>query len=111
MNTMLRKTVLGVAGLAFAGGVVGGPVGTALDTSAHAAPATPVAAVQAEKPDTGKLVPNGVPGGQSRIPLDAEQTANVKAIVEATKKAGMDERAAVVAIATSLQESKLENLG
>ncbi|SCF38988.1 hypothetical protein GA0070618_6120 [Micromonospora echinospora] len=111
MNTMLRKTVLGVAGLAFAGGVIGGPVGTALDTSAHAAPATPVAAVQAEKPDTGRLMPNGVPGDQSRIPLDAEQTANVKAIITATKKAGMDERAAVVAIATSLQESKLENLG
>ncbi|WP_416905066.1 hypothetical protein [Micromonospora echinospora] len=110
MNTkLLRKTVLGVAGVAFAGGVIGGPVGTALESPAHAA--TPVAVVQAEKPDAGKLMPNGVPGGQSRIPLDAEQTANVKAIVEATKKAGMDERAAVVAIATSLQESKLENLG
>jgi hypothetical protein len=109
MNTMLRKSVLGVAGLAFAGGVVGGPVGIALESPAHAA--APVAVVQAEKPDTGKLMPNGVPGSQSRIPLDAEQTANVKAIIEATKKAGMDERAAVVAIATSLQESKLENLG
>jgi hypothetical protein len=111
MNTMLRKSVLGVAGLAFAGGVIGGPVGTVLDGPAQAAPVTPVAAVQAEKPDAGKLMPNGVPGSQSRIPLDAEQTANVKAIIEATKKAGMDERAAVVAIATSLQESKLENLG
>ncbi|MEV0330984.1 hypothetical protein AB0H63_31690, partial [Micromonospora echinospora] len=60
MNTMLRKSVLGVAGLAFAGGVIGGPVGAVLDTSAHAAPAVPVAAVQAEKPDTGKLMPNGV---------------------------------------------------
>ncbi|GLY23141.1 hypothetical protein [Micromonospora sp. NBRC 101691] len=110
MNTkLLRKSVLGVAGLAFAGGVVGGPVGAALDSPAHAA--TPVAVVQAEKPDTGKLMPHGEPGSQSRIPLNAEQTANVKAIVEATKKAGMDERAAVVAIATSLQESKLENLG
>jgi hypothetical protein len=111
MNSkLLRKSVLGVAGLAFAGGVIGGPVGTVLDTTpAHAA--TPVAVVQADKPDSGKLIPHGVQGAQSRIPLDAEQTGNAKAIIAATKKAGMDERAAVVAIATSLQESKLENLG
>ncbi|MEO3818824.1 hypothetical protein ABGB21_19705, partial [Plantactinospora sp. B24E8] len=40
-----------------------------------------------------------------------EQADNVKAIVKATKKAGLDERAAVIAVGTSLQESKLENLG
>ncbi|KAB1917564.1 hypothetical protein F8271_31985, partial [Micromonospora sp. ALFpr18c] len=42
---------------------------------------------------------------------NGEQTANVKAIIAATKKAGLPERAAVISIATSLQESKLENLG
>ncbi|BCL17067.1 hypothetical protein [Micromonospora sagamiensis] len=115
MNTlnlsMLRKGVLGVAGVAFAAGVVAGPVAAAtVESPARAA--TPVAvAVQGDKPDTGRLMPHGVRGEQSRIPLDAEQTGNVKAIIAATKKAGMDERAAVVAIATSLQESKLENLG
>ncbi|MFG1799803.1 hypothetical protein ACGFI4_06455 [Micromonospora carbonacea] len=51
------------------------------------------------------------PRAQSRIDLDAEQTANVKAIIAATKKAGLDERAAVISIGTALQESKLENLG
>ncbi|MEV0724043.1 hypothetical protein AB0I37_14830 [Micromonospora purpureochromogenes] len=110
-TTILRKSVLGIAGLAFAGGVFAGPV-----TEAHAAPAVdakPVAVVQADKPgvDKGKLIPHGVQGKQSRITLDSEQTANVKAIIAATKKSGMDERAAVVAIATALQESKLENLG
>ncbi|MGN9894199.1 hypothetical protein, partial [Micromonospora sp. L31] len=72
-----------------------------------------VAVVQADKPgvDKGKLIPHGVQGKQSRIDLDSEQTENVKAIIAATKKSGMDERAAVVAIATALQESKLENLG
>jgi hypothetical protein len=111
MNTIMRKSVLGVAGLAFAGGVFAGPA------AAHAAPveaATPVAvAVQAEKPgvDKAKLIPHGVQGAQSRIDLSDEQVGNVKAIIAATKKAGMDERAAVVAIATALQESKLENLG
>ncbi|MER7459227.1 hypothetical protein [Micromonospora sp. NPDC126480] len=110
MNTIFRKSVLGVAGLAFAGGMVAGPV------AAHAAPAVETApaaavAVQADKPDMGKLIPHGVQGAQSRIDLSDEQVANVKAIIAATKKAGMDERAAVVAIGTALQESKLENLG
>ncbi|MFC8616440.1 hypothetical protein ACFT9M_08500 [Micromonospora purpureochromogenes] len=110
-TTILRKSVLGIAGLAFAGGVFAGPV-----TEAHAAPAMdakPVAVVQADKPsvDKSKLIPHGVQGKQSRIDVGDEQTKNVKAIIAATKKSGMDERAAVVAIATSLQESKLENLG
>ena len=50
-------------------------------------------------------------GDQSHISLNDEQTANAKAIIAATKKAGLPERAAVISIATSLQESKLENLG
>jgi hypothetical protein len=112
MNTnILRKSVLGVAGLAFAGGVVAGPM-TAV---AHANPVEgkPVAVVQADKPgvDKAKLIPHGTQGSQSHIDLSDEQVANAKAIIKATKKAGMDERAAVIAIGTSLQESKLENLG
>ncbi|MER5454559.1 hypothetical protein ABT008_07240 [Micromonospora sp. NPDC002389] len=108
MNSkLLRKSVLGVAGLAFAGGVFAGPIG-----QADAVPvATSPVAVQADKPDTGKLIPHGVQGAQSRIDLDDEQVANAKAIIAATKKAGMDERAAVIAIGTAFQESKLENLG
>ncbi|MER5705628.1 hypothetical protein ABT023_27290 [Micromonospora sp. NPDC002296] len=111
MNTIIRNSVLGIAGLAFAGGVFAGPA------TAHATPtteSTPTAvAVQADKPgvDKAKLIPHGVQGAQSRIDLDAEQTANVKAIIAATKKAGLDERAAVISIGTALQESKLENLG
>ncbi|MDG4837307.1 hypothetical protein O7631_12350 [Micromonospora sp. WMMD967] len=101
MNTIMRKSVLSVAGLAFAGGVFAGPI------AAHAATATvdakPVAAAvqTAPKPQ----------GEQSHITLNDEQTGNVKAIIAATKKAGLPERAAVISIATSLQESKLENLG
>ena len=110
MNTIIRKSVLGVAGLAFAGGMFAGPV------AAQAAPVVeagkPVAvAVQADKPDKAKLVPHGVQGAQSRIDLSDEQVANAKAIIAATKKADMNKRAAVVSIATALQESKLENLG
>ncbi|MFD6637848.1 hypothetical protein ACFWDN_18765 [Micromonospora chalcea] len=105
MNTILRKSVLGIAGLAFTGGVFAGPVAAhAADTTTHTKPVT--VTVQGDK-----LIPHGVQGTQSRIDLNDEQTKNVKAIIAATKKAGMDERAAVVSIATALQESKLENLG
>ncbi|MFC0004425.1 hypothetical protein [Micromonospora siamensis] len=110
MNTILTKSVLGIAGLAFAGGMAAGPLNHA-DTTPTTAALTPVAVVQADKPDAGKLIPHGVQGTQSRIDLNDEQTGNVKAIIAATKKAGLPERAAVVSIATSLQESKLENLG
>ncbi|MEU1839930.1 hypothetical protein ABZ489_22535, partial [Micromonospora chersina] len=70
MNTMLRKSVLGIAGLAFTGGVFAGPI------AAHAAEpvqgSKPVAvAVQGDK-----LIPHGVQGAQSKIDLNDEQLAN-----------------------------------
>ncbi|PWR06800.1 hypothetical protein DKT68_21275 [Micromonospora acroterricola] len=99
MNTIIRKSMLSVAGLAFAGGVFAGPI------AAHAA--TPVEG----KPVAVAVQTVKAQGAQSHIDLNDEQTANVKAIIAATKKAGLPERAAVISIATSLQESKLENLG
>ncbi|NHO85270.1 hypothetical protein, partial [Micromonospora sp. CMU55-4] len=77
----------------------------------HAADTTPAVKPVTATVQSDKLIPHGVQGDQSRIDLNDEQTKNVKAIIAATKKAGMDERAAVVSIATALQESKLENLG
>ncbi|NBE84338.1 hypothetical protein [Micromonospora rubida] len=113
MNTIMRKSVLGIAGLAFAGGVFAGPATAHATPTPESATPTTAVAVQADKPgvDKGKLIPHGVQGEQSRIDLGDEETANVKAIIAATKKAGLDERAAVISIGTSLQESKLENLG
>ncbi|MFC5946597.1 hypothetical protein ACFPZ4_35125, partial [Micromonospora harpali] len=92
-TTILRKSILGIAGLAFAGGLAAGPLHhTTTDTGS--VDARPVAAAQADKTaDGGKLIPHGVQGAQSRIDLDAEQTANAKAIIAATKKTGLDERA------------------
>ncbi|WP_435204719.1 hypothetical protein [Micromonospora sp. bgisy143] len=101
MNTIFRKSMLSVAGLAFAGGVFAGPI--AAHAATPAADAKPAAAVQTTAPKPQ--------GDQSHIDLNDEQTANAKAIIAATKKAGLPERAAVISIATSLQESKLENLG
>ncbi|MEU4753600.1 hypothetical protein AB0F93_21780, partial [Micromonospora tulbaghiae] len=111
MNTILRKSILGIAGLTVAGGLAAGPLNhddTSTPTTRDAAVTTTQAAA---KLDSATLIPHGVQGNQSHIDLNDEQTANVKAIIAATKKAGMDERAAVVSIATALQESKLENLG
>ncbi|GAB3979149.1 hypothetical protein V1634_33780 [Plantactinospora veratri] len=140
-TSLVRRTALGVAGLAFVGGAVAGPA-----VAAHAAPehvgSTVSQSVMADKgndhksdkrdsdkrdkgkndkrdkregkdrkPSRDKLVPHGPQGKQSRISLSGEQSDNVRAIVKATKKAGLDERAAVIAVGTSLQESKLENLG
>src|SRR5262245_41460513 len=92
MNIMLRKTVLTLVGLTVAGGVAAGPA-----TAALAADAQPAAAA--------------VQGNQSHIDLSGEQSDNAKAIVKATRKAGLDERAAQIAVATAMQESKLQNLG
>ncbi|MEQ4303040.1 hypothetical protein ABNF97_16855 [Plantactinospora sp. B6F1] len=131
-TSLIRRTALGVAGLAFVGGTVAGPAVAAQAAPEHVG--SPVSqSVLADKDDKGdkggkgkgksdkrakdrkpsrdKLVPHGVQGKQSRIPLSGEQSDNVRAIVKATKNAGLDERAAVIAVGTSLQESKLENLG
>jgi hypothetical protein len=108
MNPILRKGLLTLVGITVAGGVAAGPATGAL---AAPTPAQAAAVVQADKPDTSKLIPHGTQGKQSRIDLSKEQKANAEAIVAATKKAGLDERAAVIAVGTALQESKLENLG
>ncbi|MET7835650.1 hypothetical protein ABZS44_22835 [Micromonospora sediminicola] len=107
MNTMLRKSILGIAGLTVAGGLAAGPLNHSDGTPA---PRESAVAVQSRL-DTAALIPHGVQGAQSHIDLTDEQTANAEAIIAATKKAGLPERAAVVSIATALQESKLENLG
>ncbi|MFC7551025.1 hypothetical protein [Plantactinospora sp. GCM10030261] len=115
MNTIMRKSMLTALGLSVTGAIAAGPIADAMDTTVTPATTTVAAVAQAEKPGdkpaAEKLIPHGVTGAQSRIDISDEQKGNVKAIVEATKAAGMDERAAVIAVATSLQESKLENLG
>ncbi|PZF98156.1 hypothetical protein [Micromonospora deserti] len=64
-----------------------------------------------DQPSRDKLIPHGVQGGQSRIPLDGAQLTNAKAIIEEAKETGVGERGAVIGVATALQESKLYNLG
>jgi hypothetical protein len=62
-------------------------------------------------PSQSQLMPDGVPGGQAQIPLDSAQRDNAKAIVKATQEMKLPPRAAVIAVATSMQETKLNNYG
>jgi hypothetical protein len=78
---------------------------------APGAPAQAPAPVVPTSPAQGDLLPDGEPGGQSYINLGGDQVDNAKAIIHATKEMKLPPRAAVIAVATSLQESKLQNLG
>jgi hypothetical protein len=114
MNTnIFRNSVLSIAGLAFTTSILTGPTTTHTAEPTTTTKPTAIAMAQADKPgvDKDNLNPHGTQGKQSHIDLNNEQSANAKAIIAATKKADMNERAAVISIATSLQESKLENLG
>ena len=140
-NRKIALSVVGVAalgGLAFGPTAVAAPVATVPHEGAVAAieqatgmgrsgaadMGSPVAAEEsapaagdtttkpvADKPSREELIPHGVQGAQSRVPLDDAQLANAKAIIEEAKDTGVGERGAVIGIATSLQESKLYNLG
>ena len=68
-------------------------------------------AEQAKAPSVEQLMPLGEPAGQSTYEITPERMANAKAIIQAGKELNMPPRAWVIAIATALQESKLENLG
>jgi hypothetical protein len=62
-------------------------------------------------PSGRELLPNGTPGGQSAFAPSREQVRNAKQIVRTGERLNMPPRAQVIAVATALQESKLENLG
>ncbi|NGM12844.1 hypothetical protein O3597_10205 [Verrucosispora sp. WMMA2044] len=131
-----RKTALSVvgatalAGLAFGPTAVAAPITTGPHSGAVAAidratgrtsTGVPVesgltTAGSTDQPEAGKptrdeLIPHGVQGAQSRVPLDDAQRDNAKTIIEVAKRTGVGERGAVIGIATALQESKLYNLG
>ncbi|MEV0250903.1 hypothetical protein AB0H76_30210 [Nocardia sp. NPDC050712] len=56
------------------------------------------------------LLATGIKGEQRRFHLNAEQRHNARRIVEVVERRGMPAYAAVVALATALQESTLRNL-
>jgi hypothetical protein len=78
--------------------------------AAPAAPSAPAAAA-AGAPSSQQLHPLGVTAEQQQSTPSAEQLSNAKAIVDAGKAMGLPPRAWTIAVATSLQETNLKNLG
>jgi hypothetical protein len=94
-------------------GIAAGPI---TGTATHTTPASPhrspaVTAHTVATPSTQDLMPTGVPTDQSTIGLSDEQKANAAAIVKASQDMHLPPRAAVIAVATSMQETKLHNYG
>ncbi|MBR7836793.1 hypothetical protein KDL01_26165, partial [Actinospica durhamensis] len=79
-------------------------------------PAQPAAQVEtkAASPFAGatlsQLEPTGTVGSQSHISLSSSQWSNATQIVQATENMHLSPYAATIAVATSMQESKLQNL-
>ena len=73
--------------------------------------ATGTAAVAQAAPSTAQLSPLPVTAAQSHIQLSDEQVHNAQQIVKAAQKMHLPPRAAVIAVATSMQETKLHNYG
>jgi len=97
--------VLGSVAAAMLLGAIAGPA------SATTHPTASAPAVKAAAPAPKQLLPRGIPGGQARFTPNTEQLRNAKAIVKAGQEMKLSPRAQVMAIACSLQESKLINLG
>ncbi|BCJ63955.1 hypothetical protein [Polymorphospora rubra] len=114
--TYTRKALLATAGIALTAGLAG-PTSAAL--AAEPTPTQTVAVAQtiAQTADTPgaptveQLMPAGVPDNQSSFTPNAEQLDNARKIIDAGKDMNLPPRAWTIAIATALQESKLENLG
>ena len=79
--------------------------------ASSAAPAPPTTPAPPPQPPYSDLLPNGTPTDQSHIDTDSDQNNNIRAIVKASKEMNLPPRAAVIAVATSLQETKLRNYG
>jgi hypothetical protein len=112
-----RQLAVAGTGLALMGGLAAG--------AAQAAPATdkPTTAVthpvttatkpaaKTSAPSAVQLMPAGTPAGQVAFTPNVQQMANAKAIVDAGKAMKLPPRAWTIAVATSLQESHLNNYG
>ncbi|MCF6467423.1 hypothetical protein FAF44_03210 [Nonomuraea sp. MG754425] len=70
--------------------------------------ALPMAATSKCAPDANAAGGNAVPGTSCRAGLTSSQAANAGAVLQMADSMGLPERAKVIAIATTLQESDLD---
>jgi hypothetical protein len=73
-------------------------------------PARPAFAVRRLAPASGRLLPVAVAGPQNVMPITSAQYANAATIVHTALAKRMGVRSAVIAVATAMQESRLQNL-
>jgi len=71
----------------------------------------PAAARQGQLPPADQLLPVGTSGSQAWMPISGSQLANATTIVQQTLTMRMGVRSAVIAVATAMQESELQDLG
>src|ERR1700754_2367956 len=117
-RTLTRVQAL-FAGGAFALAGIAGTPAAALAADHTPAVTDPAATAVVEQvanpapaaPSEQELHPVAISGDQKRFTPDAEQLANAKAIVDTAKEMNLPPRAWTIAVATSLQESNLHNLG
>ncbi len=76
-----------------------------------AAKPAPKAAPKPAAPSRAQLMPHGTPSGQVSFTPTRKQLANAATIVATGQKMHLPPRAYVMAVACSLQESRLSNLG
>ncbi len=57
-----------------------------------------------------QLTPVGTSGAQSAMPISGQQMSNATTIVQQALGKGMGVRSAVIAVATAMQESQLQNI-
>ena len=62
-------------------------------------------------PTINQLHPTGIQGSQSAFTPSADQMKNAQKIIQAGQSMGLPPRAWVIAVATSMQETKLNNYG
>jgi hypothetical protein len=89
----------------------GTPAAPAKAQAAKPAPAKPATPANPWAGTTlTQLEPTGTDGAQSQIPLDSAQWTNATTIVHSAQNLHLSPYAATIAVATSMQESKLQNL-
>lgn len=80
------------------------------DTPAPEFPASAVPAPISAAPIAGEAVPHPMIGIQRHFPPSPEQWENARMIVDVVRERGLPLYAAVIALATAIQESSLQNL-
>jgi hypothetical protein len=81
------------------------------DQATQSGPAPSASVESGSAPSDQDLHPVAVSGAQQQFSPDHEQLANTKAIVDAAKDMNLPPRAWEIAVATSIQESNLHNIG